>query len=298
MCKKIAVIGGDLRTVYLAKILAKEHTVITYGQELAELKTEAMKIDNLKSAIELSDIIIGPVPFSKDGESVHAKFSREKILVEEVVKYCKGKLLIAGAISDEICNLSKENDVQIIDLMKEESLTVLNTIATAEGTLEIAINKTKRILHGSNVLVLGYGRVGKVVAQKFATLGAKVTCAARRPEVFAWIEVDGYEKLNINELGENTDKTDRNKRVKESDLESFDIVINTPPTMILNRDRLLKLKKDCLIIDLASYPGGVDKEAIKELNINFEWALGLPGKVAPITAAEHIKKTLDEFLKI
>lgn len=282
MCKKIAVIGGDLRTVYLAKMLAKEHTVITYGQELAEFKTEAMKIDNLKSAIELSDIIIGPVPFSKDGESVHAKFSREKILVEEVIKYCKGKLLIAGAISDEICNLAKENDVQVIDLMKEESLTVLNTIATAEGTLELAINKTKRVLQGSNVLVLGYGRVAKVVAQKFAAMRAKVTCAVRRSEVFAWIEVDGYDSLNINELGEN--------------LGTFDIIINTPPTMILNRDRLLKLKKDCLVIDLASYPGGVDFEAAKELGISFEWALGLPGKVAPITAAEHIKKTIDEIL--
>ena len=283
MCKKIAVIGGDMRTVYLAKMLAKEHTVITYGQELAEFKTEAMKIDNLKSAIELSDIIIGPVPFSKDGESVHSEFSREKIMVEELIQYCKGKLLIAGAISDEICNLAKENDVQVIDLMKEENLTVLNTIATAEGTLEIAINKTKRVLQGSNVLVLGYGRVGKVVAQKFSAIGAKVTCAARRPEVFAWIEVDGYESVNINELGEN--------------LGAFDIIINTPPTMILNRDRLLKIKKDCLVIDLASYPGGVDFEAAKELGISFEWALGLPGKVAPITAAEHIKKTLDEILK-
>ena len=283
MCKKIAVIGGDLRTVYLAKMLAKEHTVITYGQELAEFKTEAMKIDNLKSAIELSDIIIGPVPFSKDGESVHAKFSREKILVEEVVKYCKGKLLIAGAISDEICNLSKENDVQIIDLMKEESLTVLNTIATAEGTLEIAINKTKRILHGSNVLVLGYGRVGKVVAKKFVAMGAFVTCAARKPEAFAWIEVDGYDMININKLGEN--------------LRKFDIIVNTPPVMILTKERLSKLKHDCLVIDLASYPGGIDIEAAKDLGINFEWALGLPGKVAPITAAEHIKKTLDEILK-
>lgn len=282
MRKKFAVIGGDLRTVYLAKMLAKENNVLTYGQELTNVKTEAMKIDNLKSAIELSDIIIGPVPFSKDGESIQTKFSHEKIIVKEFMKYCKGKTLVAGAISDEICNSARDNDVQVIDLMKDESLTVLNTIATAEGTIEIALKKTKRILHGSNVLVLGYGRVGKVVAQKFAAMGAKVTCAARKPEVFAWIEVDGYESININDLGENLGK--------------YDIIINTPPTMILTKDRLLKIKKDCLVIDLASYPGGVDIEAAKELKINFEWALGLPGKVAPITAAEYIKKTLDKIL--
>lgn len=284
MRKKIAVIGGDLRTVYLAKMLAKENNVLTYGQELANEKTEAMKIDNLKSAIELSDIIIGPVPFSKDGSRLQADFSREKILVKEVIEYCRGKTLIAGAISDENCNLAKQNDIQVIDLMKNESLTVLNTIATAEGTIEIAMKRTKKTLHESKVLVLGYGRVARVVAQKFAAIGAKVTCAARRPEVFAWIEVDGHKSININELAEN--------------LGAFDIVINTPPTMILNRDRLLKLKKDCLVIDLASYPGGTDFVAAKEFGINYEWALGLPGKVAPITAAEHIKKTLDVILEI
>ena len=282
MEKKIAVIGGDKRTVYLTKMLGKENTVVTYGQELANVKTETMKIDNLKSAIELSEIIIGPVPFTKDGISVQAKFSREKILVEDVIENCRGKILIAGAISNDVCNLAREKDVQLIDLMKNESLTVLNTIATAEGAIEVAIKNTNRILHGSKVLVLGYGRVGKVVAQKFAAIGAKVTCAARRPEVFAWIEVDGYDSININELGEN--------------LRPFDIIINTPPTMILTKDRLLKLKKDCLVIDLASYPGGVDFEAAKKLGINFEWALGLPGKVAPITAAEHIYKAIKEVL--
>lgn len=283
MEKKFAIIGGDLRMVYLADMLAKEHNVLTYGQELAELKTEAMKIDNLKNAIELSDIIIGPVPFSKDGESVYAEFCREKILIDEVIGWCKEKILIAGAMSEKVCNVATENGVKTVDLMKNENLTVLNTIATAEGTIEIAINKTKRVIQGSNVLVLGYGRVAKVVAQKFAAIGAKVTCAARRPEVFAWIEVDGYESLNINELGES--------------LRKYDIIINTPPALILTRDRLLKLKKDCLVIDLASNPGGVDREAAEELGVNYEWALGLPGKIAPITAAEHIKKTLDDLLK-
>lgn len=296
MCKKIAVIGGDMRMVYLADMLAKKYNVLTYGQELANIKTDAMKIDNLKNAIELSDIIIGPIPFTKDGESVPVGFSKEKIVIKEVAEQCKEKTLIAGAISDEVCSYVSENGGKTIDLMKNESLTVLNTIATAEGTIEIAMSKTKRILQGSKVLVLGYGRVAKVVAQKFAALGAKVTCAARRPEVLAWIEVDGYDFLNINELGENTSKTDENKKEKESNLGSFDIIINTPPTMILNRDRLLKLKSDCLVIDLASYPGGVDREAVKELGLNFEWTLGLPGKVAPITAAEHIYSAIKEVI--
>ena len=264
MEKKIAVIGGDLRTVYLADMLTKENTVITYGQELADVKTEAMKIDSLKSAIELSNIIIGPVPFSKDGENVNTQFSREKILIKELIGWSKGKTLIAGALKADVCKMATKNNIYIIDVMKDESLIVLNTIATAEGALEIAMRKTPRILHGSKVLVLGYGRVAKVVAQKFKAMQAIITCAARKQEAFAWIEVDGYKRININELGEN--------------LSQYDIIVNTPPTMILTRERLQRLKKDCLVIDLASYPGGVDEKAIKELGINYEWALGLPRK--------------------
>ena len=163
--------------------------------------------------------------------------------------------------------------------MQNESLAILNTIATAEGTVEVAIRRTQKTIHGSKVLILGFGRVAKIVAQKFAGLSADVTCAARKQEAFAWIEAYGYKSININELGEN--------------LKEYDIIINTPPTLILNRERLKQLKQDCLVIDLASKPGGVDREAVKELGINFEWALALPGKVAPVTAAEHIKRVVN-----
>ena len=282
MERKIAVIGGDLRNIYLADMLAKNNTVLTFGQELSEFESEAMKIDNLKSAIELSDIIIGPIPFSKDGINIFVKYSKNKILIDDLINICNKKTLIAGAFPNSFYTLAEDHEIKLIDLMKNEKLTVLNTIATAEGTLEIAIRKTKHILNGSKVLVLGYGRVAKVVAKTFSSIGAKVTCAARKPEAFAWIEVDGYDIKSINELGE--------------DLKEFDIIINTPPTLILNKERLRKIKSDCLVIDLASNPGGVDIKTAKDLNINFEWALGLPGKVAPITAAKHIYEAIMEVL--
>ncbi|MBR3163412.1 MAG: dipicolinate synthase subunit DpsA [Clostridia bacterium] len=282
MGKKIAVVGGDLRMIYLSKMLSKHNTVLTFGQEMAEIKTDAMKIDDLKSAIELSDIIIGPIPFTKDGENINTSYSKEKILIKDFIRHSSGKTVITGAVKEDVLDLSEKKDVHIIDLMKEESLTVLNTIATAEGTIELAMQRTKRTIHGSKVLILGYGRVAKVVAQKFNAINALVTCAARKEEAFAWMEVEGYKSININKLGSN--------------LGEYDIIINTPPTIILTKERLQKLKRDCLVIDLASRPGGVDQDAINKLNINYEWALGLPGKVAPITAAEHISQTLERIL--
>ena len=114
-------------------------------------------------------------------------------------------------------------------------------------------------------------------------MSAKVTCAARKEEDLAWIRAYGHNETNINVLGEN--------------LSEFDIIINTVPHLILNKERLQYVKDECLLIDLASNPGGIDKKEAKERNLKLVWALALPGKVAPITTAEFIKDTIYNILK-
>ena len=164
----------------------------------------------------------------------------------------------------EVYNLTNDEYVEIIDIMKREELAVLNTVSTAEGTIEIAIANTNRIIHGSKVLILGFGRIGKVLARKMAGLAAKVTCAARKDEDLAWIRAYGHNETNINTIGEN--------------LGEFDIIINTVPHLILNKERMQYVKGDCLLIDLASNPGGIDKKEAKERNLKLIWALALPRK--------------------
>ena len=167
--------------------------------------------------------------------------------------------------------------------MKREELAVLITISTAEGAIEIEISNTNKIIHGSEVLILGFGRIGKVLARKMAGLSARVTCAARKDEDFAWIKAYGHNAININTLGEN--------------LSQFDIIANTVPHLVLTPERLQHVKQDCLLIDLASNPGGIDKKTAKDRNLKLVWALALPGKVAPITTAEFIKDTIYNILK-
>lgn len=194
-----------------------------------------------------------------------------------------GKILIAGSIVPNIYEMANDEYIEIIDIMKREELAVLNTISTAEGTIEIAIENTNKIIHGSNVLILGFGRIGKVLARKLAGLSANVTCAARKDEDLAWIRAYGHRATNINVLGENLSK--------------FDIIINTVPHLVLNKERLEYVRKDCLLIDLASNPGGIDKKTAKERELKLIWALALPGKVAPVTTGEFIKETIYNILK-
>ena len=283
-----AIIGGDLRAVKLASILAGEGNIIyTYGLEKAEeLKNNPNIImcDKLNKAIKDDvEVVIGPIPFSSNGEEINTTFSDNKISIRVLMHSLNAKILIAGSIAPNVYDMANDEYIEIIDIMKREELAVLNTISTAEGAIEIAIANTNKILHGSNVLILGFGRIGKVLARKLAGLSAKVTCAARKDEDLAWIKAYGHMATNINLLGEN--------------LSQYDIILNTVPHLILNQELLNYVKEDCLLIDLASNPGGIDKRTAKNRQLKLIWALALPGKVAPITTAEFIKDTIYNILK-
>lgn len=284
---KFAIIGGDLRIVKLAEMLAKEENeVYVYGLEKAiDLKDfkNIKQCDTIKKAIQDVEIVIGPIPFSSNGNTINMPFSGNEVTIREMMHVLNAKVLIAGGITPDVYGMANDEYIEIIDIMKREELAVLNTIATAEGTIQLAIENTNKILHGSEVLILGFGRIGKVLARKLAGLSAKVTCAARKDEDLAWIQAYGHKATNINTIGSNLSK--------------FDIIINTVPHIILTEERLKQVKKDCLLIDLASNPGGIDKKTVKDQNLKFVWALSLPGKVAPTTSAEFIKDTIYNIVK-
>lgn len=138
-------------------------------------------------------------------------------------------------------------------------------------------------LHNSNCLILGFGRISKVLSKMLLGIGTKVCIAARKPCDLTWADAFGYERIYMNTLAKH--------------IQNFDIVFNTVPKVILNHDILQYVKKDCLIIDLASKPGGVDFETAQNLGLNVIWALSLPGKVAPVTAGGIIKDTIVNIIR-
>ncbi len=285
MEKSIAVVGGDLRIVKLIEMLNNDgYKVYTYALENSE---ELLNLDGvdmcptLEEAVSYSKVVIGPVPLSSDRKRLSTPFGRNNVNLEDFVEALKGKYLIAGniGIKEQLDN----NNIQFTDLLKREEFSVLNTIATAEGTIQIAMEETQRTIHGSNVLVMGFGRIGKVLSKMLDGIGAKVYCEARKNEDISWIKAYGYNPIHLNDLNEH--------------LEKFDVIINTIPFQILDDERLNLVKKEVVIVDLASNPGGVDRKSAREKGLKVIWALSLPAKVAPLTSAEFIKETLYHVLK-
>ena len=253
MNQNIAIIGGDLRIVNLAKILANDGYKINVFalEKVAQLENlkNIKGFNSIEDAIEDVDIIISSIPFSKNNIVLNTPFCDKEIELNRFTEIIKGKRLIAGGIRKETLDVLTKNNVEVIDLLKYEELTILNTISTAEGALQIAMEETTKTIFNSNVLVLGFGRVGKTVANKFKSLGANIYCEARKQDDLAWIKTYGYIPINLENIDEYLSK--------------FDIIINTIPAMIIDEKRLNLIKRECLIIDLASAPGGVDFEKAK-----------------------------------
>lgn len=285
MGKNLCVIGGDLRIVKLIEMLAKdEFKVYTYSLEKVKNLKQYKNVEQLEDLSELSkfNVIIGGVPFSSNNLQINNPFSDKVIDIEELFKAIKGKIFIAGHLQVNTQQLAQKYNIKLIDVLEREELAVLNTISTAEGAIQIAMEETSKTLHGSNVLITGFGRVGKMLAKMCCGIGANTYCEARKKEDIAWIKAYGYYPIELNNLTENLNK--------------FDIIFNTIPAIILKEEQLKNIKKECLYMELASSPGGVDIEQAKESGLKYILAQSLPGKVAPTTSAEFIKETIYNIL--
>ena len=281
MIKNISIIGGDLRIVKLVEMLKKKYNVSTYALEEGTIIKDCS--NSIEECVKNADVIIGPIPLSKDGIQLNTPFSKKKINIEELFDKIKGKIIIAGNVKDEIIENAKNKQVQIIDILEQEELAVLNAISTAEGAIQIAIGNIPKNLCGSNVLVMGFGRIGKILAKMLDGIGANVVCEARKTSDLAWIKAYGYEQVDIKNLDPN--------------LSRFDVIFNTIPNIVLKEEELKQIKDETLIIDLASAPGGVDQDKVKILNKKYIWALALPGKVSPTSSAQYIEQTLENIFK-
>ena len=280
---KFLVVGGDLRNVELAKLLKEDgKTVYTYGMNINSSEP-------LEKILEDVEAVIGPIPFSRDGLTVNSTFAKSQILIKDLLEKIKGKILIAGNVSEDIIKMAQKYNIKVIDVMKNEKLAILNTIATAEGTIELMIANTNTIIFDSNVLILGFGRVAKTLANRLKGLVKSVTCASRENGELTWIEVYGFKKIDLNILNQSQDLL--------KILSNFDVIINTIPSMILDAKKLQYIKKDALLIDLASNPGGIDNEVAKKQGLKLIHALGLPGKVAPVSSAKFIKDIIYDVVK-
>lgn len=282
---RLTIIGGDNRQKQVSLLMAESGFYVeAYGLNIPMHHSKITNHSELNPELFESEVIILPVPYKNQSGGINIKERQEHLEPQSLFQRMKPEtIVIYGKQDQEIVDLSRQYYIHSFDIVQEESFSILNAIPTAEGAIQRAMEKTNFTLHGSKVLILGYGRIGRVLSRMLQGIGAKVTVEARKTEDLIWIEERGYHAVHLDEL--------------DRILNEQDIIFNTVPSLILNRNRLEQIRKDCVIIDLASRPGGVDFQAAREIGISASLELGLPGLVAPKTAASIICQVTDRILK-
>ncbi|KUO74243.1 MAG: hypothetical protein APF77_11860 [Clostridia bacterium BRH_c25] len=277
------IVGGDDRLVELAAIFERNgKNISTFGMDNVEIRNVKNYL-SLDDALKNSDILVCPIPFSKDMNKINTKYSSVDIEIEELFKKLgTGKKLLLGAINNYSKELAEKYGVEYTDYFNDEGYQILNTIPTVEGALSIIITETRETVFGSKILVLGYGRIGKLLSGYLKALKSEVYVEARKDSDLTWINTRGMKAVPIEEL--------------PMYLGKMDVIVNTAPAMMLDCRLLDLIKEDALVLDLASNPGGIDYAYAAEKGIKTIHALGIPGKIACRSAAAYIYDTIKKIL--
>lgn len=278
--KTIGVLGGDTRQGVLADLLADDgYTVIVSALDKLDSISPRCFAGTVGEMAATAQVIVLPMPVSRDRVTLCAPFSYTPIYLSDIWPAVPQTSLVLGGM------LKPPDTARFrwIDYAARDDFAIRNAVPTAEAALEIAIRETDITLFGANCLVVGYGRIGKIMTAYLHALHAQVTATARKASDLAQIRVSGATPLATADI--------------YTKAQQFDVIINTVPSPVLTRRELSKVKSGAIIIDLASPPFGVDFAAAEGLGLKAFSALSLPGKTAPRTAAGIIKDTITTILR-
>ncbi len=274
---KFAVIGGDRRLGALARALSED------GFAVSTYAVEGFAGDDLEAALRGAAVAALPLPAFDAAGCLNARPGACVRAAEIAAHLTPGMRVFGGKLGAQAAVLAGSG-AAVIDYLDLEQLTAANAVPTAEGAIQIAMERLPVTIQGCRALVVGWGRIGKILARKLHLLGADVTVSARREHDTAMIAA----------LGMRPDVTGRFGR----GLSQYDLIVNTVPARVLGRELLELTRADCLIIDLASSPGGVDFDAAAALGRETVQALSLPGRVAPVSAGRLLRDAISGYLDL
>lgn len=273
-----AILGGDLRYKILYEMLEEQG----YNVKIFENPFSMHNCSSLKETLENSNIVIAPIPVVKNKNSLFINCnSCEEISVKQLFSemYRNNiKIFLGGVITKEIKADASNYGINVYDFFEQEYIAILNAIPTAEGAIKTAIEESERTIFESNVLVTGYGRCAKALCNLLKAMGAKCHATYRNEKDHALIKSASITPIDFYDIIKNvSDK---------------DFIFNTIPSLVFDKEILKKINKNCIIIDIAQAPGGVDYSFARNINIRAFYCPGLPGRVAPFTAAQILKEAI------
>lgn len=257
--------GNDKRQKYLGNMLAEYGFTVIDVQDAKDrpVNKSNMQLEQCGDIGNDIEILLLPVAVPKE------------TLADIIPFIHKGTYIIGGVLPDYLTDICNSENAMYLDYMKIPEIAIQNAVATAEGAICEAIKSGSINIQSSRCLIIGYGRCGTVLADKLYSLKAHVSVLT--------IESADIAKASANGYG-----------IATGDFSKYDFIFNTAPAVTITPERINTMKGSCIIIDIASKPGGTDFEYCKSRGITAKHCLGLPAIYSPKSSAKII---FDEIIK-
>ena len=289
----LAVLGGDQRQMYMSRTLAAMgYEVYTWGlfEWCVPVPPTVHACSCWQDAVAAADTVILPLPATVDGVFVNtpAALPGALLRLSSLLEAMSGKHLLGGRLPPALCTAAEGQDIRVTDYYTSEILQLKNALPTAEGAISIAMQRLPVTVQGSEVAVVGYGRIGALLAARLEAWGAHVSVFARRGEARALAELSHHTAFPLSKQDGYAALCALSPRCR--------VLFNTVPVRVMTEDVLSQMPRGCLLIELASMPGGIDSVAAQRLGFDYVLGSALPGKHTPESAGVILGESLVELL--
>ncbi|MEF9961833.1 MAG: hypothetical protein RR863_03865 [Erysipelotrichaceae bacterium] len=219
-----------------------------------------------ESDLIVPDIIVFPI--NGIDEEGNIKGNHGKIILNKAFyKQLKDKKIFAGIHVPFLQALQ----YPIHYYLEDQQVIMQNAVFTAEGVLFLLIDCTQLSILELKIDLIGYGVCGKVIYDLLKAMGAHVRVIRRE------VDISNEDMISI-------------QRWKQ--MECGDVIINTAPAVIIDRERMSSFIKKPVIIDIAS-GNQIDEKDALYYGIRLIQGKSLPA----IFASKSAGKLIGEYIR-
>lgn len=279
---QVAVVGGDRREAEAARFLAMRGArVRVWGQPAARLGEGVQVVARAEEALAAARVVVGPVRGTDGAGRIWSEAGPLELGEKAWGALDAGTLFLIGVGDATLRDGVAARGARLVEYRERDDFAIWNSVPTAEGAVFMALKEMDVTLHGSSCLVLGLGRTGLTLARLLRAMGATVTVVARRSACLARAEEMGCRGAALDGL--------------EEAVAGADVIFNTIPAPVLHAGVLRRVPAGCIIIDLASAPGGTDFAFAAARGLRASLAPGLPATKAPVTAGRILGRVVEQI---
>ena len=262
----VLLVGGDRRQTFLARCMAEPGRGAAAGSRAPE-RVDTLAVPGLPDTARPEPYALVILPCPCLGAGGRLRGAGEGLPLSALAPFLGPETRLCCGAPGAAAEALRSRCACLFDLLEDPAVAADNARLTAEAALILAEQTLEASVADLRVAVLGWGRIGRRLAELLLAHGAMVSAAARRRESRAEAAAAGCESCDFPELGG-----------------GFDLVCNTVPARTLTEAQLQKLGDGCVWMELASAPGGLPDPAPEHLRLLP--AGSLPGKILPRSAAE------------